>query len=331
MENNEMNQNNLEQNNMKQTNYQTSGNMNNTKNNSGLMVLIIILLLVVIGLLVYIFVFNNSNKNKSNNSNNNQSGTNVTQPENNNQSSTNVTQSKNNNQEVTNKFTIPENSIIGNVKTKDQVNFLLDIKDTYKNGDIVYYKLSDDVIISLKFKIENNKEFFDDKQVLAQIFVNGNMINKDYEFLGFSNNIDVALIGKNLVFTNYYMTDIRNLLIYVCDLNGNIIKTFKEIEKDIVPNVVDSGNKYVATKDGLTIEGIRTNHGPTVIYNGEEYEVCPAKNSNHSSKLASKLDKNIPTTVSYQFKLKNGILDLENPNKSVKETVGDLIKKAQCQ
>ena len=227
------------------------------------------------------------------------------------------------NKQTETSFVIPSGAIIGRVQTDDSINYKLDVSK-YESGT-VYYKLANNTVVSLDF-YETDDDFYKN----FSISVNGLLVNIDSNAFNRkgtlcidkeTDTIDIALLGNYLIFDNYFWTDIRSITVYIFNMRNNEIKSIGEMEK--INGMVPS-SKEIVNKEGIIVSGSRISHGPSIIYDGKEYDVCGEP---------SKIDFDDIVSADYFYKLENGKIDFDNPIKTNIVNSGKFVSKTvrECQ
>lgn len=130
---------------------------------------------------------------------------------------------------------------------------LRDLNDSYE-FNINNYKLK-----YVLTKFDNNIKYYD-------FYINDKKI---YSGLLDLDNIKIKVLGKYIIFTNTFSTDVRSTTLYIYD--GITLKEIYELD-EIKGMVIESPKKIVINKDGILISGTRLNNGPTIVYDDKLYD-----------------------------------------------------------
>ena len=269
------------------------------KNKKNLIICLIILCIVIIGLCIYL-IYNKDNNLLQNKYNLNKNNIVVEKLA-----------------DVDSKNTDGNNNTTDHVYTNDNINYFLDMAG-YKVGEKAIFKLNDNVTITAEIQEEidnvSNITYYK-----IYYWINNNKIDAlgDW-YINFDDikTLDVALIGDNFIYAYYYGFDIRGVTVNVVSLDGKVIKSFGGetggMEEIYGMSPTWSEKPYfIASKDGLLIDGSRWTNGPSIVYFDKDYKsyyICDDKVKN--------LPQDDILTATYFYEFINGKLDLDHPKKS---------------
>ena len=130
---------------------------------------------------------------------------------------------------------------------------LRDLNDSYE------FNINDYKLKYVLTKFDNNIKYYD-------FYINDKKI---YSGLLDLDNVKIKVLGKYIIFTNTFSTDVRSTTLYIYD--GITLKEIYELD-EIKGMVIESPKKIVINKDGILISGTRLNNGPTIVYDDKLYD-----------------------------------------------------------
>ncbi|MDE6141872.1 MAG: hypothetical protein K2G03_04645, partial [Bacilli bacterium] len=279
-----------------------------------------IILVLAIGVLVF-FIFNKDEKsNKENNPNSNNSVTDV--DNNDEKDEANANDNNVNFDDNSLKFGDDFKILKSGTNYKE---YTFDYGKNVNKGKVLA-KLDNDVTVAINISdIDNSSDYLNFK-----FYINDNLVYEEEKlYAEYGTDFSFYTLGSYVIFNkNLSATDMRSDCIVVYDKIGNLQKKITNIESDNLEGMVVSNYDI---KDGqLIIEASRYYHGPVVFVGGEQYNYCGGEEGEKDIFSVS-LSESISVESEYHYYLKNGVLDLNNPEVKVKKTIKDLRKEdAKC-
>ena len=203
----------------------------------------------------------------------------------------------------------PDNfKLSDNIKTKDNINFSLDLSH-HKKGDVEEYKFSDNLKIKLEFI---GVEDFDSLNYYRyKLSINDNYVLED----GTTGDTRlISIVNKSIICKYDQNTDERNMKILVYSYSGNKMDEIYELEKEkgMVPN------KYEINDGKLVITGSRIKHKYSLEYDDKSYELCGDK--------IKKID-DIPVVKEYIYDVSK---EVNKESEKTLQTLTEYLKNNKC-
>ena len=210
---------------------------------------------------------------------------------------------------------------------KEETKYDRELTKVESDGDYTYYSFNfSDVIGNIDDKYEFNIDdykfryvitktegllkyydlYIDDKKVYSDIIDNG--------------NIKIKTLGKYVIFTNTYTTNIRSTKLYVYD--GSTLKEIYELD-ETKGMVAQSAKDIIVTKEGILIKGTRINNGPVIMSDDIFYDTY---SKDTCSSTLRDLKEDYIVKQNYSYKYSDSVLNFvaEKTNKyTLKEYIRD--------
>ena len=210
---------------------------------------------------------------------------------------------------------------------KEETKYDRELTKVENDGDYTYYSFNfSDVIGNIDDKYEFNIDeykfryvitktegllkyydlYIDDKKVYSDIIDNG--------------NIKIKTLGKYVIFTNTYTTNIRSTKLYVYD--GSTLKEIYELD-EAKGMVAQSAKDIIVTKEGILIKGTRINNGPVIMSDDIFYDTY---SKDTCSSTLRDLKEDYIVKQNYSYKYSDSVLNFvaEKTNKyTLKEYIRD--------